>query len=120
MADHDSRIAQLKAEVANLNQRLDHEKAEREALQLIVIPPLNEMQKDLQLNIEYFTERLEVLKTRPAGPADDNMAEALAEIYTCQIQLLKVQNQADEHLRWLSGIVMRGLERQARLAGIEV
>jgi hypothetical protein len=54
----DERFAALKAQLADVKNRLDTEKAEREALQRMVVPPLAEVRKDLQLNIDYITQRL--------------------------------------------------------------
>jgi hypothetical protein len=61
---HDDRITALEARVADLEQQVDTEKAERNKL---LLPPLNEVRKELQLNIDYLTDRLEALKARPAG-----------------------------------------------------
>jgi hypothetical protein len=118
MIDHDNRIAALEAEVAELKRRMDHEKAGRLALQQIVIPPLDEVRKDLQLNVDYLTQRLEQLKARPAVGSNDEAGDDIAELYRGSIQLLKWLNRIEERLGWLVDVVMRDIERQARAMGI--
>jgi UDP-glucose 6-dehydrogenase len=78
------------------------------------------VREDLQLNIDYLTERLETLKARPPGGSDDGSAEVFEEIYQGMIQLLKFLNKTDERLDRLVGVVTRSLERQARLMGIGI
>jgi hypothetical protein len=99
--------------IAALERQLEHEKAERQALQQLVIPPLTEVRKDLQLNVEYLTERLEALKARPAGNVDDgSITEDLAGAYDCLLKLLKLVNGDREHLDWLTGVTTRCAEHQ--------
>jgi hypothetical protein len=117
------RICALEAELADVKVRIDTEKAERLALQQIVIGPLNELRQSLDLNVEFFTERLEELRSRPradSGPdADADVADDIVEVYTGLISLLKLVNKLDERLGWLVGAFMRDQERQARAMGIE-
>jgi hypothetical protein len=116
---NDEGITQLEARVRDLEQQLAYEKSEREALQQIVLPPLKEVQKDLEQNIDYFTGRLEELKARPAGGSDDEAVTDIADIYRGMIQLLKWLDKTDERLDWLTGIVRNSLKREAKLMGIE-
>ena len=79
MNDHNTnneaeRITQLEraqaaqtAELAALREHMSRERAEREALQTLVIPPLTQVRQDLQLNVDYLTDRLEALKACAAG-----------------------------------------------------
>jgi hypothetical protein len=48
------------------------------------------------------------------------VAEDFDEIYRGMIQLLKFQDQTNERLDWLQGLVAYSLERKARAMGIEV
>jgi hypothetical protein len=117
------RISALEGELATLKSRMDTEKAERLALQQIVIGPLNEVRQNLELHVDFLTGRLEELRSRPragsGSEADADVADDIAEIFTGMINLLKLVNRLDERLDWLSGAFMRDQQRQARAMGIE-
>jgi hypothetical protein len=110
-------IGQLEARLDALERLVETEMAEREALQQVVVPPLAEVRKELDMNVAYFTQRLEASRARPADEPDDGDID---EIYGGLLSLLKFQNATDEQLRWLTGIVTRSLERQARLLRVAV
>jgi hypothetical protein len=91
-----------------LEQRLDAEKAERLALQRLLVPELAAARQELNWNVDYLTRRLEDLKSQPGMDADT--AEAFADLYRCLIAQLKVQNAECERLDWLIGVVTRFME----------
>jgi hypothetical protein len=116
----EERIEQLEGDVAALRQELAHEKTERAALAKIIVPELTETRTNLELNVTYFTQRLEALQARAAASgADDVVADDIAELYEGLLSLLKIANATSGRIDWLQGLVQRELHRQARLAGVE-
>jgi ribosome modulation factor len=113
MNDNHERISKLEDRLVALEQRLDTEKAEREALQQIVVPPLTQVRQDLQLHVDFLTERLEAMKARPAGDMNHELVEDIEEVFRGLIQLLKFLDATDERLDWLVGIVTRNMERES-------
>jgi hypothetical protein len=113
VADHERRLTAHE-------QQLAVEKAERLALQQTVIPATAETRKELDLHVEYLTGRLESLKARPAGDVDPELVEAIQAAYHGVLQVLKFQNELDDRVRWLTGVVTRDMEARAREMGIEV
>jgi hypothetical protein len=94
--------------IIQLEQRLAAETAEREALQRLLVPSLAETRAELDLNIDYFTRRLEDVKSQPGLDADT--ANAFEDVYRCLIEQLKMQIAERERLDWLIGVVTRTLE----------
>ena len=92
----DERLGKLEVENAALKQRLDAEKAERQALEKLVLPPLIELRKDVGLNIDYLTGRVEELKAGGQVPDD---------IYQCLAYLLQRDREAGECFAQLYRVV---------------
>jgi hypothetical protein len=98
----------VNARLTALEQRLDAETAERLALQQLLLPSLHATREELALNVDYFTRRLEDVKSQPGMDAD--VAEAFADVYRCLIEQLKMQIAERERLDWLIGVVTRFME----------
>jgi hypothetical protein len=116
----EERLGGMEARIAQLERELRTERAEREALQKLVVPEVVETRKDLELNINYLTERLEAFHARPAGEPDDDLVEDVEHVIEGLVRLAKLYGELDDRVRWLTGVVTRDLERQARLLSIEV
>jgi hypothetical protein len=94
--------------ITQLEQRLAAETSERLALQALLVPSLAETRAELDLNIDYFTRRLEDVKSQPGMDAD--VAEAFADLYRSLLAQLKMQIAERERLDWLIGVVTRFME----------
>jgi hypothetical protein len=93
MIDHNTnneaeRITQLEraqaaqtAELAALREQMSHEKAERQALERLLLPTVTETRKDLELHVSFLTDRLEALKARAAGEPGGISTDAAMEAF---------------------------------------
>ena len=91
------------AERTKLEEQLSREVAEREALQKLLVPLFNEFRKEVELNAQYFTERLEQSRARPAGGSDED-TETTEEIFRGMVRWFY---QLAERIEWLEGAFVR-------------
>jgi hypothetical protein len=96
-----------------LERRLDTERAEREALQKIVLVPLD----GVRTKLDHFTGRLEELRLRRAasGADDASSVEDITELYRAVTTLLYLHYDLVEGVNWLQKAFLRELQQQVKL-----
>jgi hypothetical protein len=131
VAEQEAQIAALtlrderrESELAALREQMNHEKAEREALQQIVVPPLKAVRQDLELNVEFITERLEALKARAAGEPAGLSADAVMEAFGMMADAIGVLTDRqvsfmESTLKVLRQLVDGSSDQQLRMHAIE-
>ena len=68
-------------ELAELREQMRHEKAERQALERLLLPTVTETRKDLELHVSFLTDRLEALKACAAGEPGGISTDAAMEAF---------------------------------------
>jgi hypothetical protein len=69
----------------------------------------------VELNAQYFTERLEQLRARPADGGSDEDRQTTEEIFRGMLSMLPWFDQLAERIKWLEEAFARDMERQLRL-----
>jgi hypothetical protein len=110
----EARDARRESEHANLLKTYDEVTASRDKLR-------HEFDANCTALGMAFDNRIDELKQRrAAGDTDAESAEDLETIYRGLITLLRFVNATDANLDWLTGIVTRHMEREAKALGIAV
>ena len=101
-------------EIEELKQQVKKEATEREALQKMVLGPLDKVRTDLDHEVAYFCERFEELRQQRAGGVDAATEEAIALHSEAIVALLKHQTELRSAVSEISCDVAHSVDVQAR------